>query len=244
MPKDIIHSLWIGNRISLLGLLTIHSFLQKGHPFHLWTYYDIPNIPKGVILQNANEIIPKEKIFKYPENSKIDWGKGSFAGFSDIFRYKLLFEKGDWWVDMDVTCLKEFHCEKPYFFRDHWKLPVVGNILKAPKGSELMKNCYRRAQKEVDEDNLDWHKPIQILNEEIEKLNLLEYRLKSKFNPDISNDLKPYLWDDKNIPEEWWGIHWIQSSGKRYVKKGSTLWKLLEKYNLLNRLERTFGTFI
>jgi hypothetical protein len=31
-------------------------------------------------------------------------GKGTYAGFSDLFRYKMLFDRGGWWVDTDVVC--------------------------------------------------------------------------------------------------------------------------------------------
>jgi mannosyltransferase OCH1-like enzyme len=29
---------------------------------------------------------------------------GSYAGFADHFRYKLLLEKGGWWPDLDMPC--------------------------------------------------------------------------------------------------------------------------------------------
>ena len=33
---------------------------------------------------------------------------GSLAAFSNLFRYKLLLERGGWWVDTDVICLRPF----------------------------------------------------------------------------------------------------------------------------------------
>ena len=60
MP-EIVHGLWIGNHLSLLELLCLHSFTAKGYSFHLWTYEALDNtLPKGVELKDANEIIPKE----------------------------------------------------------------------------------------------------------------------------------------------------------------------------------------
>ena len=47
--SSVIHGLWIGNKMSALELLTIHSFLQHGFQFHLWTYQQIENIPNGII---------------------------------------------------------------------------------------------------------------------------------------------------------------------------------------------------
>src|SRR5262249_53705507 len=35
------------------------------------------------------------------------FGKGSPAAFGNLFRYKLLAERGGWWVDTDVVCLSD-----------------------------------------------------------------------------------------------------------------------------------------
>ncbi len=84
----IINSLWIGNTLGNLELLTLKSFIRHGHEFHLWVYSEINNlIPEGVILKDANEIIPATEIFRYKYNDPVSkQGKGSVAGFSDIFR--------------------------------------------------------------------------------------------------------------------------------------------------------------
>ena len=44
----------------------------------------------------------------------------SFAGFSNFFRYKLLLEKGGWWVDTDVVCLAPFDFPTPYVFASEY----------------------------------------------------------------------------------------------------------------------------
>lgn len=228
---DQFHSLWIGKKLGKTELLTLKSFQKFGHTIHLWTYSPITNIPEGIIVEDANEMIAEKDVFSYEKNGNIDWGKGSYAGFSDIFRYKLLFEKGGWWVDMDVTCLKPFEISEPYFFRNHWKLPVVGNIMKCPKGSELMQNCYERARLEVTKDNTDWHKPITILNEEIEKLGLMHYRKLGLFNLDMMHTIEPYLKNKYEFPRDWMGIHWINSA-KLKAKRWSAYNDLLKQYNI------------
>lgn len=71
--------------------------MAHGFTFHLWAYdKKIAPVPFGVLLEDANEIIPEDRVFKYPENGQIDvkFGVGSYAGFSDIFRYKVLYEYG------------------------------------------------------------------------------------------------------------------------------------------------------
>src|SRR5580698_9560242 len=96
-----IQSLWVGDRLSAMEQLAIKSFLFHGHPFHLYVYQATEGIPEGTIVQDANEILPATSIFKYSEHN-------SYAGFANFFRYKLLVERGGWWVDMDVICLKPF----------------------------------------------------------------------------------------------------------------------------------------
>lgn len=205
-----IHALWIGKELSLMELLTIQSFLANGYHFHLWTYDTLTNeLPQKCIICDANEIISKEHVFKYKYSSQFGTGKGSFAGFSDIFRYKLLFEKGGWWVDMDVTCLKPFDVESPYFFRGHHDLPLVGNVMKAPKGSELMKKCFEEANQEINENNRDWHKPIDILVRNVFDFELDKYIFHGLSNTDEWHKLKPYVHSNQqDIPESWYFIHW------------------------------------
>jgi hypothetical protein len=248
-----INSLWIGNSLSFQELLTLKSFVAKGHEFHLWVYEPLKTaLPQGVILQDANEILSSESIFRYPKKNSnyyfkkilpyrigellgasIDWGHGSFAGFSDIFRYKLLYEKGGWWADMDMTCLKPFDFETPYFFRNHWSLKVVGNAMKCPPKSDLMLNCYQRAVKEITKENKDWHKPIQILNEEIDKLDLWQYRKLGLFNLDMLYTVLPYRREHHPFPKDWYGVHWLNSSKENSYKKGSAFYRLLHLYKII-----------
>ena len=96
----IIQSLWIGNSLSDLEKLCIQSFLDHGHEFHLYTYTDILGIPSGALVKDGNDVLPESAIYRHH--------RGSFALFADWFRWKLLHQRGNWWVDMDVVCLKHF----------------------------------------------------------------------------------------------------------------------------------------
>lgn len=236
--NKVINSLWIGNTLSEMELLTTASFTKFGHAFYLWTYGDIQNLPTNVILKDANEIIPENKVFKYDQHSNIDWGKGSYAGFSDIFRYKLLYEYGGWWVDMDVTCLQAFNSTEEYFFRNHWKLNVVGNIIKCPKGSELMRRCFEDASKSVNEKNENWHLPIEILNDNIQKLQLKKYIQKGLVNLDMIHSLQPYFYSNLPIPKDWIAIHWINSSNQKIYFENSTFDTLLKEHNITSNAKK------
>jgi hypothetical protein len=100
-----IQSLWIGKKLSLLEQLCIKSFLGNGHKFHLYTYESVENVPSGTTVIDANTVMRLNE--KYEINH--GFGTGSKAPFSDIFRLTLLNQKGGWWVDMDVICLKNLN---------------------------------------------------------------------------------------------------------------------------------------
>jgi hypothetical protein len=109
---------------------------------------------------------------------------------------------------MDVTCLKNLYHDKPYYFRKHHELKVVGNIIKCPKGSLLMKHCYEEAKAEVTESNTDWHKPIEILNKHIEQLGLSQYIVHDSSNADKWEITSSFVFGFPKIPSEWSFIHW------------------------------------
>ncbi len=237
--SDTINSLWIGDQLSALELLTIHSFLANGHKFKLWLYNELENeLPEGVETGDASTIIPASQVFAYKNANTFGHGKGSYAGFSDIFRYKLLYEHGGWWVDMDITCLKPFNFDKPYFFRSHHELSVVGNVMKCPKHSKVMQLCFEEASASVNEHNIDWHKPIDILNHHIAAQHLKGYIYKNVSNEDHWDITSRYIWHADYFPSNWYFVHWQNEEwrSKKVSKQDfysrSALAELMSKYKL------------
>ncbi|MFW5805673.1 MAG: glycosyltransferase [Bacteroidales bacterium] len=233
-----VHGLWIGNQLSFVEKLTIKSFLDNGFDFHLWLYNPlITPVPDKVNIRDASDIIPRHDVFNYRFKNQFGHGKGSFAGFSDIFRYKLLYEYGGWWTDMDVTCLKAPDFDDDYVFRTHHTLPLVGNIMKVPPRSDLMKSCYEEASQKINEYNRDWHLPIQILADNVEKHKLTNY-IKNFSNQDSWDVIRLLLRKNMDIPEHWYFIHWVNEEWRRNrisklrTIKGSVFDKLLDKYKI------------
>lgn len=234
--KTIVNGLWLGsNRLTHLEYLTLSSFTDQGAEFHLWHYEPIIGyLPTGVVLRDGNEIIPKERIFRYPKKMLLGFGHESFVGFSELFRYKVLYEVGGWYSDMDVTCLKPLEeVTDDYYFRNHGVLSVVGNIMKTPPKSELMKRCYERACIEVNEEQDDWHHAIRILCYNIEYLGLDKYIRKNECNLDRIDFMWPYFSEEMpmdSIPQTWRFIHWMNSVMPRVHKAGSVFDQLLQKH--------------
>lgn len=96
----VINSFWYGSELTEIGELCINSFLKNGFEFKLWTYDLNLKVPKGCELMDASKILKKELLFRHKEES--------WVPFSIWFRFKLLYERGGAWTDMDIICLKPF----------------------------------------------------------------------------------------------------------------------------------------
>lgn len=133
MP-DVIQTLWIGASLSTLERLAITSFLRGGHEVHLYAYEPVGGVPDGTRMRDAAEILPRSAIFRYRDQP-------SYAGFSNFFRYKLLSERGGWWCDADVVCLRTFDFDRELVFASELVKGVeivTSCVIKAPRASEAM----------------------------------------------------------------------------------------------------------
>ncbi len=128
---NIIQSLWIGPKLSLVEQLCIKSYLMNGNPFHLYVYDEVEGIPEGTTVLDANDILSKDLIFTSHN--------GSVAHFADWFRWTMLEKIGGIWVDMDLIALKKFDFEEEVLFG--LESPEVANVsfLKFPKNHKLPK---------------------------------------------------------------------------------------------------------
>jgi len=131
---DIIQCLWIGPRLTAMERLTIESYLRHGYEFHLYTYGDVAGVPEGTTVRDGREILPEDRIFFYKKHRSV-------SGFSNLFRYKLLLDRGGWWVDADMVCLAPFSFEGEYVFASERAGSLENptcSAMKAPRGSEAM----------------------------------------------------------------------------------------------------------
>lgn len=130
--NHIYQSLWIGNELSNMEKLSIKSFIDNGHIYHLYTYGDVKGIPEGTIVKDGNEILDKSEIFTYKN--------GSYSAFSNLFRFALLYKKGGYWVDTDFVCIKPIYFNHKYAIasepnENYTEQLVTSCLLKLPKGS-------------------------------------------------------------------------------------------------------------
>ncbi len=177
--NKVVKSLWIGGPLTNLERMCINSFIKNGHEFHLYVYDNVEGIPLGTVVKDGNEIINEREIFTYRDPQH----NGSFSAFSNWFRYKMLYELGGYWVDMDMVCLKPFNFNSEYVFssetcydRPDLKDGVHLNagVIKVPKHSELIEYCWDRTQ-EIGK-NVKWGQiGPKLLKEAVDKFNLIKY---------------------------------------------------------------------
>ncbi len=172
--SDVIQGLWIGPELSVMEQLSIASFLQNGHEYHLYVYDAVQNVPAGAVIRDANEILPASRIFQYKHQA-------SYAGFANFFRYKLLLERGGWWVDTDVICLKAFDFADEYVFageidREGERDVIASGIIKAPAGSNAISYAWEVCEKK-DPKQLMWGETgPKLMTEAVSKFSLEHYK--------------------------------------------------------------------
>ena len=251
----IIHGLWIGP-LTRLEHLTLRSFVAHGHEFHLWRYEGTSDpLPRGVVIRNANEILPREKVFrKRVADRELGLGAGSYAMFADLFRTQLLHELGGIWVDMDILCLRPFDFEQPYVFRAH-RLGAVLNVIKCPAKSSLTGDLLNDMGGRVNEES-GWFDFARVFIEGIQRHDLQRYIRDDLMPADLWESVQPFIEGNAAFKPEWFGMHWmnelwtvLRKSGgwykgnrlatrvpdKNHPVPGSRLFNLYQQFGLLRR---------
>src|SRR5262249_30881175 len=92
----------------------------------------------GTTIRNGNEILHESLIFQYRDHK-------SFSAFANFFRYKLLLERGGWWVDSDTVCLRPFDLDLDYVFSSEAfqsRELVNCGVVKVPPDSPAMAHAW------------------------------------------------------------------------------------------------------
>lgn len=122
---------WTGSAPGEMERCCLRSFVLRGHRVYLYSYSQLKNLPDGVILQDAADIIAESDIFLAK--------KGCYALFSDIFRYHLLRQKKGIYVDCDVYCLAPVTIpEDGYLLGYEDDNKINGAVLALPQESPLL----------------------------------------------------------------------------------------------------------
>lgn len=192
--EGIIQGLWIGDRLTTMEQLSLRSFLAHGHEYHLYAYDHIDGVPPGVRLQDAEAVLPRSMVFQYREYP-------SYAGFSNHFRYKLLYDKGGWWADMDVICLRPFTFDSECVMaaeRDVTGREFVTNaVVRMPKASRMMERALEICHSKNTAD-LHWGETGPTLVHQLAcRMSLWSHVQQA----DVFCPIDPFRWYDLLLPK-------------------------------------------
>jgi len=171
---------------------SVATIKKHGYKPVLWTYQKFKNVPKGVIVKNAEEIMPWKRAKGFMEITKMPTArhpaqKSGVSGISDYFRHLLMKKKGGWYFDYDIFLMKKLDGLKevvmsslprrvksryakivPHFPNDKrlFSADLNTSVYRAPKGDPLAT------------------KLVEIMDEKIDKKQHWDYP--GKFFTDIS----------------------------------------------------------
>lgn len=206
-------------------------------------YDDIDNIPSGVTISDANNILPESEVWYY----KKGFNKGSPSGFSNHFRYKFLYERGGCWTDTDIVMDRSSdHLPDmwDYYFISQWSKPlrrqqvtssfICTRIKKAPIFKSLVDYCKSRNIDRV----IHGETGPDILDKIVNKYSLDKYVLHYDAFQSIDYDEIEKIFTSGVLKYELIGMHLCDSV---WNEKGYTL-DMAEKSSVMNYFIKKYGT--
>ena len=124
-------SLWIGEKLHYLNQLCLMSHVKQGHPTTLYCTDTVSNVPDGVIVKPAGEIMALDR-------AVIAQTSESFL--SNVFRYKMIQKTDAIWVDCDAYCHRPFPDDMINIFAGHgFRGALNCGVVSIPKDGELIR---------------------------------------------------------------------------------------------------------
>jgi hypothetical protein len=121
-------SLWIGEKLHYLNLLCLTSHLRHGHTVTLYCTDKVTNVPTGVMVRPASEIM---------EINREVVAQTSASFLSNVFRYKMIQKTDAVWIDCDAFCHRPFPDDMQNIFAGHGFRGALncGVVYIPPKGA-------------------------------------------------------------------------------------------------------------
>jgi hypothetical protein len=145
-------SFWHGT-LNPFAYACLASFPAAGASLRVFSYDRRLDVPPGVRLEDARAICPDESLTR----RFIANGKPSIATFADMFRYRMIRDRGYCWVDTDILCLMKpaFGGDGAVFCRqaDAVGTSLVNNaVLRLPPSHPAIAELVATAEAAIDVD--------------------------------------------------------------------------------------------
>lgn len=131
--KHSVSMLWVDGQFGHFELLCASSWVAAGFDLTVFSYNPELTIPDGAILRSAGEIVGFEKVFRNSDRP------GTYAGFSNLFRYALLSQRDTIWVDSDVLATGRAFPRSDYLFGRESRKWINGAVLAVPPNSDVLR---------------------------------------------------------------------------------------------------------
>lgn len=141
--------LWVGERLGSLERACMRSVMRRGHRLTLWSYNPPANVPEGVMVADADEILPESSVIRH-------YKSGSVALFSDWFRYELQRHGKGVWLDSDVYLLRPIP-DAEYLLTEFEPRLINGAVLKIPHDSPMLDDLLALFERDI----IPWWLPLR-----------------------------------------------------------------------------------
>jgi hypothetical protein len=165
-------SLWIGPRLHYINQFCLLSHVQHGHPTTLYCTETVDNVPDGVIVRPASEIMDIDmEIVRQTSESFL----------SNVFRYKMIQKTNAVWIDCDAFCHRPFPDDMDHIYAGHGFRGALncGVVYIPPKGKliEVLLDYYenlpeapawfnKQQRKRLDKQDRSLPQAVRIYNAE------------------------------------------------------------------------------
>lgn len=123
-------SLWIGDKLHYLNQLCLLSHVQQGHATTLYCTDTVSNVPEGVMVKPAAEIMAIDRAI-------VTQTSESFL--SNVFRYKMIQATDAVWVDCDAFCHRPFPDDMQNIYAGHgFRGALNCGVVAIPKDGALI----------------------------------------------------------------------------------------------------------
>jgi hypothetical protein len=126
-----VNCFWQGSNLRPLEQVALLSMLRQGHAVRLFAYGQVANVPDGVEMADANEVLPWKEMIFYRHT-------GSAALGSNRFRYRLMHMGLGLWLDADMLLLKPIAKRDVCLFGRQDESLINGAALFLPMGAPLL----------------------------------------------------------------------------------------------------------
>ena len=142
--KNVVCSFWMGS-LSNLEITSIKSFIYNGFNVVIYTYepetFTI-NL-KNLEIKDASCIISNTLYKKVFDKSTVKGRYTEASWFANMFRYKMLYDNGGVWFDLDIICVRPFSIDQTMLVSQKDSMcSINNNFICVEKGDALMQCAY------------------------------------------------------------------------------------------------------